>query len=352
MPQIRELVSKLDWSGQLQDGPGTAVEERIIAQEVLAFNLAEYKRESSILYFDMKHSQEKVFGVTKSAFNEMQISFALNLLEKILAYTGKNGFKFALKDITIFAPYKAAEAYYINGLIKFSKVYGPNSSQVRIMTADASQGYQCEVGIIDLTRTAVPGFMAELNRLILLVSRARCGLYIIGNKTAIDQFKRSRAKHLQCFQSAILKYYVPIKDKAVSCAFFDPKAVDMSHTFDDTEAEDHDGAWGEKTEATFAPAGPVELSQGERKLRGMPLQIEGTANTGASTVVAEPVSEQPKDAEMKEIDADKEAQSGEDVVLEQPKDAKMEDVGVQNEATSGGNGRVDESHVVAPQAAT
>ena len=86
----------------------------------------------------MVYSEEKIFNITKLVYNEIQISFRLNLLEKFLIYEGKNGFKFALKDITIFPLYKASKAYYKSGFINLTKVYRPAVSQVQIITADIS----------------------------------------------------------------------------------------------------------------------------------------------------------------------------------------------------------------------
>ncbi|KAK2749153.1 hypothetical protein FQN57_006768 [Myotisia sp. PD_48] len=54
-------------------------------------------------------------------------------------------------------------------------------------TIDGTQGKECAICILDLTATHKSGFVKDLNRLTVALSRAKSGLYIIGNEKAMLQ---------------------------------------------------------------------------------------------------------------------------------------------------------------------
>jgi len=66
---------------------------------------------------------------------------------------------------------------------------------------DRRQRSEFDIVIVDLTRTEGIGFMKERNRINVLLSRAKNGLYVVGNKTWVDSLPRSEAKFLLKFQS-------------------------------------------------------------------------------------------------------------------------------------------------------
>lgn len=74
--------------------------------------------------------------------------------------------------------------------------------------------------ILDLVVTDTPGFLAEMNRLVVATSRARDGLYIIASKRGIDNFKKRTGRYIKRYLSTILPFRCPIEDEVIQSDFY------------------------------------------------------------------------------------------------------------------------------------
>lgn len=92
---------------------------------------------------------------------------------------------------------------------------------------DGYQEYENNIIILDFVMTQTPGFLNEINCLIVVLSRARDGLYILGNKEAWDGFRKKNAKrHLFKMLSKIVAYHQSIDDTVI-CPYLEPEQVDL-----------------------------------------------------------------------------------------------------------------------------
>ncbi len=91
---------------------------------------------------------------------------------------------------------------------------------------DGYQGYQNHIVILDFVMTDQPGFLNEMNRLVVALSRARDGLYVLANKTAWDKFKKNSKRHMSKMVSRLLPYRCFLEE-IVTCLYFNPDQVDL-----------------------------------------------------------------------------------------------------------------------------
>lgn len=90
--------------------------------------------------------------------------------------------------------------------------------------------------ILDLVMTDKPGFEQEMNRLGVVPSRARDGLYVIANKVYINHITRREGRHLSRHLSAILPLGITIKGDLHS-AFYTHGDIDIRGLENDPQTE-------------------------------------------------------------------------------------------------------------------
>lgn len=137
------------------------------------------------------------------------------------------------KSIAVLTPYKG-QLMIIRKLLTGSYKLGVNdtTSQVprmvpacTVSTVDRFQGDEADVVVISLVidgKSRTP-FVKLQNRMIVLLSRARLGMYIIGNK---DYFGETR--HWQLALDALEKPAPSDNDESVSCSVFDGVRIGAS----------------------------------------------------------------------------------------------------------------------------
>ena len=87
------------------------------------------------------------------------------------------------------SPYKA-QVYYLRRLVNQNKVLKPFRRQITINSVDGFQGQERDVIIISLVRSNEEGnigFLRELRRMNVAMTRARMKLFIIGNASTLTK---------------------------------------------------------------------------------------------------------------------------------------------------------------------
>ena len=100
---------------------------------------------------------------------------------------------------------------------------------------------------MDLTITDHPGFLREMNRLNVLWSRVRSGLYIIGLKDKIDVIKDRGSGWLREFYGGCLRFRVTLDDAPTTSRFVDFDNVKVRAGSDGSALAD---GWGTGDVAT------------------------------------------------------------------------------------------------------
>ncbi|HMA76759.1 MAG TPA: C-terminal helicase domain-containing protein, partial [Candidatus Krumholzibacteriaceae bacterium] len=127
-----------------------------------------------------KESREETSKDSKSFFNRFEARLAADII-KTAADTGIGHY-----DIGLIAPYKA-QTEFIKGLI--------TDERTEINTVDGFQGREKEVIILSLVRTNKDGnigFLRDLRRLNVSVTRAKKKLVVIGHSPTLSTHESYR----------------------------------------------------------------------------------------------------------------------------------------------------------------
>jgi len=175
-PEISKFPSKEFYEGLLQDGDDMAkLRLQPWHQSVL---LGPYR------FFDVRGSQERG-PRNQSLVNEEELRVAMQLYKRFKAdYSGID-----LKGkIGIITPYKA-QLYRLRQ--RFADAYGDSiTEEIEFNTTDAFQGRECEIIIFSCVRaspTGGIGFMTDIRRMNVGLTRARSSLWILGDSRALVQ---------------------------------------------------------------------------------------------------------------------------------------------------------------------
>ncbi|KAK3363521.1 SEN1 N terminal-domain-containing protein [Lasiosphaeria hispida] len=175
-PEISTFPSKEFYEGLLQDGADMAgLRHQPWHRSPL---LGPYR------FFDVKGSQERG-PKNQSLVNEEELKVAMKLYERFRTdYSGID----AKGKIGIITPYKA-QLYRLRQ--RFSDRYGDAiTEEIEFNTTDAFQGRECEIIIFSCVRaspTGGIGFMTDIRRMNVGLTRAKSSLWILGDSRALVQ---------------------------------------------------------------------------------------------------------------------------------------------------------------------
>ncbi|KAL1311234.1 hypothetical protein AAFC00_001424 [Neodothiora populina] len=125
---------------------------------------------------------------------EAEYAVALFMYMRLLGY--------AAEKITILTTYAGQRALVKDVLAhrcKGNRLFGMPG---KISTVDKYQGEQNDYIILSLTRTSRPGYLRDIRRLTVALSRARLGLYILGRRAVFESCFELRSAFQLLFQRA------------------------------------------------------------------------------------------------------------------------------------------------------
>ena len=135
-------------------------------------------------FFDVKGVQTKG-AKGQSLVNVQEINVAMQLYERLRTDHRSCDFR---RKIGIITPYKA-QLFRLRDT--FASRYGPDISEIiEFNTTDAFQGRECEIIIFSCVRaspTGGIGFMTDIRRMNVGLTRAKSSLWILGNSQALVQ---------------------------------------------------------------------------------------------------------------------------------------------------------------------
>ncbi|GAX75224.1 hypothetical protein CEUSTIGMA_g2668.t1 [Chlamydomonas eustigma] len=200
-PEIRSFPSSFFYEGRLQDG------RSVLETPPAAFYDAEVGLLKPYVVFDVERGREMSHSRSKRNLAEAEMAAALFLelkcevevQERKAVEAGKP--KPPPVQVGIISPYRAQKEL-IRDL--FSRVFGSESSPpVRIETVDSFQGKQLDVIILSCVRTSAGvsetlsstdkqahggasiGFVADVRRLNVAITRAKSALWVLGHCKAL-----------------------------------------------------------------------------------------------------------------------------------------------------------------------
>ncbi|KAL7664706.1 UvrD-like helicase ATP-binding domain-containing protein [[Candida] zeylanoides] len=175
-PQISQFPSREFYHSRLHDGPGMLEANTRPWHSV--FPLTPYR------FFDVvgKHQQS---AQTKSLYNHAEAEVVLEMVEELMRMLPK-----VSGVIGVISPYKE-QIRTLKTL--FRKKYGVGIlNEIDFNTVDGYQGQEKEIIIMSCVRASPSGsvgFLSDVRRMNVALTRARTSLWILGNK---DSLKRNK----------------------------------------------------------------------------------------------------------------------------------------------------------------
>ena len=128
---------------------------------------------------------ERSFG----RVNKTEAELTLQHLEAYLTKIGKRHILEERIDIGIISPYQA-QVHYLRKLLKQRAFFIPYKGLITVNTVDGFQGQERDVIVISLVRAndrGDIGFLSDLRRMNVAITRARMKLIILGNAATLTR---------------------------------------------------------------------------------------------------------------------------------------------------------------------
>ena len=135
--------------------------------------------------------EEKFNATTNSRMNPDEADYFLERLEKYINSIGIERIREENIDFGIISPYKA-QVQYLRRIVKKSPVLRHLRRNITVNTIDGFQGQERDVVFISLVRSnddGKIGFMTDLRRMNVAITRARMKLVIVGSKSTLCRHK-------------------------------------------------------------------------------------------------------------------------------------------------------------------
>ena len=133
--------------------------------------------------------KEQFVGESFGRINKAEAELTLLTLAEYLTKIGKQRVIDERIDVGIISPYRA-QVQYLKRLIKKYEFFKPYRRLISVNTVDGFQGQERDVILISLVRSndeGQIGFLKDLRRMNVAMTRARMKLIILGNKDTMTQ---------------------------------------------------------------------------------------------------------------------------------------------------------------------
>ena len=184
--EIMQFSSDYFYHGQMKSAPEVA--HRLI-----------HEGDAPILWFDTStinlgdddpyDFKEQFVGETFGRVNKGEANLTISLLQIYLQRIGKQRVLDDRIDVGIISPYRA-QVQYLKRLIKKRPFFKPFRHLISVNTVDGFQGQERDVILISMVRandTGQIGFLRDLRRMNVAITRARMKLFILGDAPTLTR---------------------------------------------------------------------------------------------------------------------------------------------------------------------
>jgi len=154
-------------------------------KEKFTLELTEEEKQGATI--DMSFHEDFI-GENHGRINKAEAELSLKTLEDYINKIGKERFLEERLDIGIISPYRV-QTQYLRSLIKKREFFRPFRKHISVNTVDGFQGQERDIILISLVRSnehGQIGFLNDLRRMNVAMTRARMKLIIIGDATTLS----------------------------------------------------------------------------------------------------------------------------------------------------------------------
>ena len=151
--------------------------------------LSEEQENSSLITHHSSLYKEQFVGESYGRINKAEAELTLLTLAEYFTKIGKQRVLGDSIDVGIISPYRA-QVQYLKKLIKKYEFFKPYRRLISVNTVDGFQGQERDVILISLVRSndeGQIGFLKDLRRMNVAMTRARMKLIILGNKDTMTK---------------------------------------------------------------------------------------------------------------------------------------------------------------------
>ena len=138
-------------------------------------------------WVDVQDVNESFVGESFGRINKEEARITLDTLQAYLTKIGKQRVLDESIDVGVISPYRA-QVQYLRRLISKREFFKPYRSLITVNTIDGFQGQERDVVLISLVRAngeGQIGFLSDLRRMNVAITRARMKLIILGDPTTL-----------------------------------------------------------------------------------------------------------------------------------------------------------------------
>ncbi|MDE5808485.1 MAG: AAA family ATPase, partial [Muribaculaceae bacterium] len=146
---------------------------------------------------DMRAYRDAISGNSFGRINKEEAQLTLLTLQNYINKIGKQRFLDERLDIGLISPYRA-QVNYLRHLLKHLSFFKPFRSAISVNTVDGFQGQERDIIVISLVRSNEHGdigFLRDLRRMNVAMTRARMKLLIIGDSSTLCRHPFYRKLH-------------------------------------------------------------------------------------------------------------------------------------------------------------
>lgn len=146
---------------------------------------------------------EQYVGENHGRVNKAEAEMTLMLLEEHIEKIGKQRFLDERLDVGVISPYKV-QTQYIRSLVKKRQYFKPLRQYITVNTVDGFQGQERDIMMISLVRSndsGQIGFLSDLRRMNVAITRARMKLIIIGDASTLSHHPFYKKLHEYVLQT-------------------------------------------------------------------------------------------------------------------------------------------------------
>lgn len=176
--EIMHFSSRWFYNGRLQAAP-----------EVKYRGLLDFDTPIEWIETDALDSPEEFVGENYGRINKPEAELTIAQLKAYITKIGRERFLEERIDVGVISPYKA-QVQYLRQLLRRDEFFKPYRHALTVNTVDGFQGQERDVILISLVRANEEGqigFLGDLRRMNVAMTRARMKLIILGNAATLTR---------------------------------------------------------------------------------------------------------------------------------------------------------------------